>query len=90
MSSQLLLLTDVLEADDVRLCRIAGWRLMVRRSGRISMSSAGWMWISGMTESEILELARLRDCEDVLRREGNRAWTICMVRTADMVDDMIL
>jgi hypothetical protein len=43
------------------------------------------MWISGMTVSE---LERLRDCDESLRREGKSAWTICMVRTADMVGDL--
>jgi hypothetical protein len=71
----------LLDAEDDRQWRTADWRLRVRKRGRISISSAGWTWIVGMTVSAS-ELERLRD---VLFFEGKRAWMICMVRTADMM-----
>lgn len=84
-SSRLLLLTEVLdnEDDDLR-CRIAGVRLSSRSRGRISRFSAGSTRISGMMLSES-ELERLRDLEELSRREGKRAWTICIVRTTDIL-----
>ena len=74
----------VLEAELDRLCRTVGWRLSVFQRGRNSRSSAGSMWMVGMIESD-LDSERLRGCDEVSRREGKRAWTICMVRTADIV-----
>lgn len=82
--SKLLRLVRVLDAEDDLLCRTAGWRFRAFKRGRNSRSSAGWMWILGMTVS-VLELDRLCDGVDVSRREGKRAWTICMVRTPDMM-----
>jgi hypothetical protein len=79
-----LLFDELLDAELDLLCRTVGWRFKACRRGRNSKSSAGSTQILGMIPED--ELGRLLvDGEDVSRREGKRAWTICMVRTADMM-----
>lgn len=78
---------DMLDAEDERLCRTAGWRFSALMKGRSSMSSAGWMAIFGITESECASKSLRGRAFDLLalKNDGKRAWAICRERTEDIV-----